>query len=137
VVPFRRLMPMLGMQPQRPASSAPSDSSIPQPLALEDDTAEWGPLETVSWSIDAAARRTPWPSKCLSQALTGSVILRAARRPATIYFAVRPSGASPDGTMTAHAWLVSDDRILTGAAGRERYAVVGIYSTPRSLSATD
>ena len=63
------------------------------------------------------------------------MLLRAARRPATVYFAVRPASASSDGTMTAHAWLVSDDRILTGASGREQYAVVGIYSTPIAINA--
>jgi len=135
VVPFRRLMPILGMQVQRPTTPGPSEASNSRPVELDDDPAGWGPLQKVSWGIDAATRRTPWPSRCLSQALTGSVLLRAARRPATVYFAVRPRGASADGTMTAHAWLVSDDRILTGAAGREQYAVVGIYSTTSGITA--
>ena len=42
---------------------------------------------------------------------------------------------APPEAVRAHAWLVSDDRILTGAAGREQYAVVGIYSTTSAITA--
>jgi hypothetical protein len=122
IVPFKRLMPMVGLSPA--ASGEPASAVL-----LPADPSTWSTIERVSWGVEAAARRTPWPSKCLSQSLTGAVLLRVRRRPATIYFGARPANRSTGGSMTAHAWLVSDDRILTGAAGHADYAVVGVFGS--------
>jgi hypothetical protein len=82
----------------------------------------------VHWAIDAAVRRSPWETKCLAQSLTGATMLRVRRVPALVYFGVRPASVAEGREMTAHSWLVSDGRIVTGAAGHEDYGVVAVYS---------
>jgi hypothetical protein len=129
IVPFKRLMPMVGLSPIAPGELA-SDASSGEPASavlLPADPSTWSTVERVSWGVEAASRRTPWTSKCLSQSLAGAVLLRVRRRPATIYFGARPANRSTGGPMTAHAWLVSENQILTGAAGHAEYAVVGVF----------
>lgn len=75
----------------------------------------------------AAAPRTPWASTCLVQALAGAALLRGHRLPGTLYLgAARQGGAA--GAFAAHAWLRCGPAILTGATGRERYAVMTALS---------
>lgn len=120
VVPFRRLMPALGMR------LAPDTSAAAEPTQrVGSDTPKIG---RVAWAIDAAVRRSPWEAKCLAQSLTGATMLRLRREPATVFFGVRPASAAENREMTAHSWLVSDGRIVTGAAGHEEYAVVAVYA---------
>jgi hypothetical protein len=128
VVPFRRLMPLVGMRiANESGSSLPPASSTGSAIVLPADTSNWTPVEQVAWGVEAAKRRTPWTSKCLSQSLTGAVLLRVRRSSATVYFGVRPARPAEGLPMTAHAWLVSDERIVTGAVGHEEHAVVAMY----------
>ncbi len=122
-VPFKRTMALLGMRIVPPAdvlvAAVPVDPDDPG-------------LGRVPWAITAAMRRTPWESKCLAQALAGSVMLRAGGEPSRVYFGVRPADPGQDRAMTAHAWLVSRGRILTGADGHEEYTVVAAYAAGRT-----
>lgn len=76
----------------------------------------------VRWAIASAARRTPWQSLCLAQALAGSWMLRRRRMAHVLVLGAMPSaGPVP---MKAHAWLIHGQRILTGEAGHQSYAVL-------------
>lgn len=76
----------------------------------------------VAWAVGAAARRTPWRTKCLEQALAGKMMLRRRGVPSTMYLGVahRP--------FEAHAWLrVGRDTVL-GGRDVERFAVVASFA---------
>lgn len=122
LVPFKRMMGWLGMHPSAPDTVVPAASPA-VPVRADDPR-----LGRVHWAIDAAVRRAPWESRCLAQSLTGATMLRVRRVPALVYFGVRPARAEEGREMTAHSWLVSSGRIVTGAAGHEEYGVVAIYS---------
>lgn len=123
VVPFRRLMPAVGLRLDDEARNTPTES---RPATREDPR-----VGRVHWAVDAAARRTPWESKCLAQSLTAATLLRLQRRPATVYFGVRPASPAEGRGMTAHAWCVSEGRIVTGAGEHRTHAVVAAYAAGR------
>ena len=122
VVPFKRMMTLLGMHVAPESARTPS----PAPVPVEPGDPAVGRLP---WAISAAMRRTPWESKCLAQALTGAMMLRWRGEPGEVFFGVRPASSAEVRDMTAHAWLVWRGRILTGAGGHEQYAVVAVYRT--------
>ena len=126
VMPFKRLMPAVGMQLDEGAREHPS--------AAEPTTRDDPRVGRVLWAVDAAARRTPWESKCLAQSLTAATLLRMRGQSALVYFGVRPASPSEGRPMTAHAWCVSGDRIVTGAGEHATHAVVAVYSTGGSAA---
>lgn len=84
----------------------------------------------VRWAISAAVRRIPWTVPCLAQALAGNRLLARRGVPSELWLGVRPAqGRSLD----AHAWLVADGQILTGAASEEEFEPLHswITSAPR------
>lgn len=123
-------MRVLGMTLVPDAEREPDPA--PLPVALDDPE-----IGRLPWAIAAAMRRTPWESRCLAQALAGATMLRLRRVPSLVYFGVRPAKSSAGREMSAHAWLVSDGRILTGAGEHESHAVVAVYSTLVPRSATE
>jgi hypothetical protein len=73
--------------------------------------------------IERAARYTPWRSDCYPQALTAHLQLRLARVPHTVTFGLRRA----EHGLTAHAWVRSADRIVTGGDPRA-YMTVGSFT---------
>jgi hypothetical protein len=129
-VPFARLMTLAGMRlvaPEAASGAEPAESAAAARDRVAPGAATDPRLDRVAWGIDAAARRTPWQSRCLAQSLAGAVMLRLRGEPTLVYFGVRPAGPAANRPMTAHSWLVSGGRILTGAAGQEQYGVVAVY----------
>lgn len=94
-VPFRVLAKWLARAPDRPASD---------PLLAA----------RVGWAVTAAARNVPWNAVCLPQAIAAKAML--ARRGQGSAFHLGAT-IEADGTLSAHAWLECDGRIVTGAAG--------------------
>ena len=74
------------------------------------------PVETLCWAITAASRRIPG-CRCLAQALAGARLLRAHGVAADVVIGV---AAPAGGTLDAHAWVISNDRVLIGGALSER-----------------
>jgi hypothetical protein len=75
----------------------------------------------VAWAVSAAARRTPWRSKCLEQAIATKLMLRRRAVPCTVYFGVaRPADA--------HAWVRVGSRTVIGGGETDRYAVVASFA---------
>jgi hypothetical protein len=76
----------------------------------------------VRWAIDAAARRTPWRSKCLEQAIAGKWMLRRRGIASTMYLGV------VHNPFEAHAWLRVGRMNVTGGSRVDRYAVVATFA---------
>jgi hypothetical protein len=120
VLPFRRITRLMGLAPGENLGAA--DPALAERAAR------------VGWAVRTVASRTPWQSACLAQALAGAILLRRHGLPGTIYLGVaKEAGAA--NALTAHAWLRCGDAILTGAAGRERFAVVAAFAWPAGSSA--
>jgi len=106
-LPFRVLAPRLGQRMTESPAEAPSTPAA----------------RRVAWAIRAAARRTPWRSKCLEEGIAGKMMLRRRRVPSTLYLGV----AQP---LEAHAWLRVGTDTLLGGHDLGRYAVVATFGDP-------
>ncbi len=65
----------------------------------------------VAFLVSRMARRVPWRSDCLVQALAGQ---RALKRAGIASQIVVGTARGADGAFEAHAWLVEQDRIVLG-----------------------
>ncbi|HPH95056.1 MAG TPA: lasso peptide biosynthesis B2 protein [Anaerolineaceae bacterium] len=109
LLPFRWLAGTLG----RRGGETPPE--LPQ--------AQLDEARLVGWAVRAAAKRTPWKSACLAQALTARWMLKRRAIPATFYLGVNRKNQN----IAAHAWLRSGPAILTGAEGRQDYTVLSTF----------
>ena len=69
-----------------------------------------GELRRVAWAVRNAARLVPRAS-CLTQALAGQLILARRGKSSQVRIGV---ARDEKGRFVAHAWLVSEDRIVLG-----------------------
>jgi hypothetical protein len=76
----------------------------------------------VAWAIAAAARRAPWRTECLEQAIAAKAMLRRRGIESTLYL-----GMARD-PVEAHAWLRVGDLNVTGGRDVARYAVVASFA---------
>lgn len=76
--------------------------------------------------VRAVARRTPWDSNCLAQALTAKRLLDRQGVPGTVYIGAAFDGPDPTSRqLVAHAWLRSGPVAVTGGTGNEqRYGAI-------------
>ncbi len=111
-VPFRHLSSRLGTSGRETPTAAPADATTDA-------------LRKVRWAVQAAGRRLPWRCACLEQGIAGKMMLRRRGIASTLYLGV---ARDPDSRGTAHAWLRSGPLVITGALGRERFAVVATFA---------
>lgn len=97
LVPFRRLAPWLGAHMAQSAEHV-----TPREAAL---------AQEIGWAVQAMARRTPWQSACLAQAMSAKAMLRRRGVGSTLYLGV---ARNERGRMTAHAWLRCGTAVVTG-----------------------
>ena len=76
----------------------------------------------IAWAIAAAARRVPWRSECLEQAIAAKAMLRRRGIASTLYLGMT---RDPVG---AHAWLRVGDMNVTGGPDVASYAVVASFA---------
>ena len=76
----------------------------------------------VARAIGAAARRAPWRTECLEQAIAAKAMLRRRGIASTLYLGM---GRDP---VAAHAWLRVGDTNVTGGRDVARYAVVASFA---------
>ncbi len=125
-ITFRRTARSLGLttlpgEPAREAAIAPTA----HPSAPD-----------VGWAVQAAARRTPWQSACLAQALTATWMLKRRGGSGVLYLGVRHNREA-NKEVLAHAWLRSGPQIVTGGAGHELYTIIARFGwgqAPTQLS---
>jgi hypothetical protein len=67
----------------------------------------------VGWAVRTIARRTPWKSNCLAQAIAAKRMLDHRRIPSTLYLGVQKDELD---VLSAHAWLRCGEQILTGGS---------------------
>ncbi|MCB9006957.1 MAG: lasso peptide biosynthesis B2 protein [Ardenticatenaceae bacterium] len=111
LVPFQRIAPRLGTLHHESASTA---------LPTAEQTAE-----KVGWAVQAIARRTPWESACLAQAMSAKAMLRRRHLPSTLYLGLAKDASQ---SLQAHAWLRCGAMILTGEVGHERFTVISSFA---------
>jgi len=116
-VPFRRIAPRLGTLQHESAATVPAKTR---------DSAD-----RIGWAVRTIARRTPWESACLAQAISAKTMLRRRRIHSTLYLGVAKNKSQP---MQAHAWLRCGDVILTGAAGHEQFTVLSSFAEQRPFA---
>jgi len=109
-VPFRKIAPILGKEQE--------DISVNE----DNYTAE---IKRISKAVKTVSRNTPWESKCLVQALTAKYMLKKRGIKSTVYFGV---AKDEEKDIKAHAWIKSNDIILTGKTGMDNYNVISIFS---------
>lgn len=104
--PFRWIAPLLGeSKAETPANAAPG----PAPAR-------------VAWAIGAAARRSPWRTKCLEQAIAAKAMLRRRGTPSTMYLGV------VNKPFAAHAWLRVGAVNVVGGSRVDHYTVVASFA---------
>jgi Transglutaminase-like superfamily len=106
LLPFRLIAPRLGV---RRAETPPAAGLPPASRG-------------VAWAVAAAARRTPWRSECLEQAIAAKAMLRRRGIQSTLYL-----GVARD-PVAAHAWLRVGELNVTGGQDVARYAVVASFA---------
>jgi hypothetical protein len=84
-------------------------------------------VRPLAWAVNVLADRAPWQGTCLTRAVAVCAMLRCRGLPATLYLGVARDGARPRG-IAAHAWVISDGRILSGAAERKEFVPVASFS---------
>jgi hypothetical protein len=106
VLPFRVLARRLGVRHAETPASATDNPG----------------LGGIAWAIGAAARRAPWRSECLEQAIAAKAMLRRRGVASTLYLGM---ARDPVG---AHAWVRVGDVNVTGGRDVARYAVVASFA---------
>lgn len=116
VVPFRKFKRLLG---------PPGDKD--QPGAREPEGPPADEVVTVARWMRRIARKHD--DTCLAQALAGRVMMRRRKLPSTVSFGVRDD----NGDLKFHAWLVHDDRVITGGGALRSFSVIStFYDEPAS-----
>lgn len=111
VMPFQRIAPTLGQLQVSPVAPDPNQP----PLTAK----------KVAWAIQAAARRLPWPCKCLSQAMTAKAMLRRRGVSTTLYVGVSKDEAQ---SFLAHAWLNCGSYLVTGGQQSHQFMTMMAFS---------
>lgn len=111
LLPFSKVAPKLGVH-------------------MEETTEEKQPEHTpvlvkVHDAIQIMSQHTFWDSKCLVQAIAAMKMLARRHIESTLYMGTTRDDAR---RMIAHAWLRSGPYYITGAEGRERFGIVGIFA---------
>lgn len=79
--------------------------------------------------MSAVSRHTPWPCKCLSEALCVKWLLNRYNIPSVMYLGAKLVPEDEKG-MHAHAWIKVGKAVVIGSKGHKKYAVVASFTTP-------
>lgn len=84
-------------------------------------------LQKISVAILRGSKYSLWRSKCFEQALAAKTMVRRRHFESTIYFGVYKNPA--DEKLMAHAWLISNDEIVTGGPDIDRYTILSSFKS--------
>ena len=82
--------------------------------------------EKIGWAVRTAARRSPWKSNCLAQAIAAKRMLQRRNISSTLYLGVQKANDIPDN-LNAHAWVTCGDMVLTGKHQYLTYTVISQF----------
>lgn len=120
-LPFRLLARLFGGIADPGPALAGSD---PQPAPV------LARARGVGRTVDAMSIRLPWHSTCLVRCVAGRMMLSRRGIAGHILFGVDLH----DGTLTAHAWLVTGGEPVIGGAEATGFTPnAGLYAPPRTL----
>ena len=114
-LPFRRIAAWLGTP----------GAVTPVTVAEED----FFIAKEISWSVSAVARRVPWDSRCLAQALAATAMLRRRGLEGTVSFG---AGRKDSPDFDAHAWLRIGAFMVTGGPGHEQFKTFTTFARRRA-----
>jgi hypothetical protein len=114
-LPFRRIAGWLGT----PGIETPRTASTQQIQTASE----------IGWAVSQLARRVPWDSRCLAQALAATGMLRRRGLEGTVSFGA-DRGAQRE--FVAHAWLRFGPCMVTGGAGHQRFKILTTLSRKQS-----
>ena len=109
--PMRWYSPLLGTRMAESEPEAPPEADA---IARE-----------VGWAVRTVARRTPWASVCLPQAMAARWMLRRRGVASTLYLGV---AIEEEKGLLAHAWLRAGRRIVTGRDVMARYEPIARFA---------
>lgn len=114
-LPFRRIALWLGI----PETESPVNAAAEQvEVATE-----------IGWAVGCLARRVPWDSRCLAQALAATWMLRRRGLEPTLSFGV---DLEKHREFVAHAWLRFGSCLVTGGVSHERFKTLASFTRKRS-----
>lgn len=87
----------------------------------EDDGGSIVEIEMIKWAVAVMSRHTPWNSNCFAQALAAHKMLVRRGIPGSMYFGLAKDAK---GAMSAHAWLMYRDVVITGGYGKRSFNIV-------------
>jgi hypothetical protein len=110
-LPFRRIAAWLGT----PGTETPP-TAAPDQIRLAD---------SIGWAVGVVARRVPWDSRCLAQALAATWMLRRRGLEGTVSFG---ADRGESRQLLAHAWLRFGPRLVTGGAGHQSFKIFTTFA---------
>lgn len=93
----------------------------------DDDPERVALVRRISWAIGAVAKRVPWRTKCLEQALAAKAMLRMRRVPNTMYLGVARNGEQRS-SLDFHAWLRAGTFHVTGGQHVDGFAILSKFA---------
>ena len=97
-----------------------------KPIDYSISTAQRNQAEQVGWAVTAIARRAPWDTKCLDQAVAGKWMLQRRGLPSLVCLGV-DHGSGEEDWLVAHAWLLCAGDFVTGEPQHERFKVLTAF----------
>jgi hypothetical protein len=74
--------------------------------------------------VERVNRHLPWTSKCFDRAIAMKMMLRRRRIVSTLCLGIKKNNAK----IVAHAWLVCDDKVVTGDEEIDSYACIATFT---------
>ncbi len=119
-IPYRKMGKILG-QPYRNT----------QLTALTDDKQRLRAWR-IGQLIQALCKYTPWPSKCLVQAMLARFVFMTYGIPHVLYVGICKA-PEKDLPMPSHAWLCVDRWVVTGGDGHRAFSIISTFVSPSTV----
>jgi hypothetical protein len=82
-------------------------------------------IKRITRAIHRCSRYSPWPTRCLVDAITAKILLRQKGIGSTLYLGVNKDKRD---SLIAHAWLTCGERFITGRKGHQKFVVVSSFA---------
>jgi hypothetical protein len=105
LLPLKFYYPLLGIRGGKLVASLESDQTI---------------ILIIKTTLSRCRKYLPWAKKCLTQAIVAKLMLRKRKIDAIMYLGV----AKKNDQLKAHAWVVCNDIIVTGASDYSQFSPV-------------
>ncbi len=118
VFPFAQAMARLGLHPRFEKAGA-------QAGARSDQATVVPVVRAVQHAVTRGCKVAPFRAVCLQQAVAASLMLGRRGLPADVHFGVAKDDL---GVLSAHAWCVSRETVVTGEKARAGFVPIGVFA---------